>query len=212
LAETPHHIERGTITNQHFPSKLAAGIPLQLLINRPDVRAAEQSLVQAYYATNIARAALYPLITFSGAAGWTNSAGSIIVNPGKLLFTAAGSLAQPIFNAGYNRGRIKIAKAQQEQAQLSFQQTLLNAGTEINNALTQYQSAEVKSDWRSQQIEALQTAVRHSELLMSHTSTTYLDVLTAQQSLLQAQMSQVSDTFEQIQAIINLYHALGGGR
>lgn len=212
LAEVPGPIERGVMAGQSFPSELSTGIPLQLLTNRPDVRAAEQSLTQAYYATNIARAALYPSITLSGTGGWTNSVGSAIVNPGKVLLTATGSLAQPIFNAGYNRGRVKIAKAQQEQAQLSFQQTLLNAGVEVNNALTQYQTADAKRGWRNGQVESLESALAHTELLMTHTSTTYLDVLTARQSLLQAQMSQASDTFEQIQAVINLYHALGGGQ
>lgn len=212
LAEVPGSIERGVMAGQSFPSELLTGVPLQLLTNRPDVRAAEQSLTQAYYATNIARAALYPSITLSGTGGWTNSVGSAIVNPGKVLLTATGSLAQPIFNAGYNRGRVKIAKAQQEQAQLSFQQTLLNAGVEVNNALTQYQTADAKRGWRNGQVESLETALAHTELLMTHTSTTYLDVLTARQSLLQAQMSQASDTFEQIRAVINLYHALGGGQ
>ena len=212
LAEVPGPIERGTINGQSFPTELSTGVPLQLLTNRPDVRAAEQSLAQAYYATNIARAALYPSITLGGMAGWTNSVGSAIVNPGKLLLNATGSLAQPIFNAGYNRGQVKIAQAQQEQAKLAFQQTLLNAGTEVNDALTQYQTAEAKKRWRTGQVTSLENALSQTQLLMSHTSTTYLDVLTARQSLLQAQMSQASDTFEQIQAVINLYHALGGGQ
>ncbi|WP_280751823.1 MULTISPECIES: efflux transporter outer membrane subunit [unclassified Parabacteroides] len=211
LAEVPGTIVRGTLDEQRFPTELSTGVPLQLLTRRPDVRAAEQTLIQAYYATNIARASLYPSITLGGIAGWTNSVGSAIINPGKLLLNATGSLAQPIFNGGYNRGRVKIAKAQQEQAELSFQQTLLNAGMEVNNALTQYQTAEAKQQWRSNQIASLDKALAQTELLMAHTSTTYLDVLTARQSLLQAEMSMATDRFEQIQAVINLYHALGGG-
>lgn len=211
LAEVPGTITRGTLDEQHFPTELSTGVPLQLLTRRPDVRAAEQTLIQAYYATNIARASLYPSITLGGMAGWTNSVGSAIINPGKLLLNVTGSLAQPIFNGGYNRGRVKIAKAQQEQATISFQQTLLNAGMEVNNALTQYQTAEAKQQWRSNQIVSLEKALAQTELLMAHTSTTYLDVLTARQSLLQAEMSMATDRFEQIQAVINLYHALGGG-
>ncbi|NDW12842.1 efflux transporter outer membrane subunit [Bacteroides sp. 214] len=211
LCASPHHIERGNLESISFPTELKVGVPLQLLAHRPDIRAAEQSLVQAHYATNIARASLYPSITLSGTAGWTNSLGSLIVNPGKLLLTAAGTLSQPIFNAGSLRGKVKIAKAQQEQAKLSFQQALLNAGGEVNNALTQYQTAQAKSEWRTLQVEALQNAVSHTELLMQHSSTTYLDVLTAQQSLLQAQTSQAQDRFEMIQGVINLYQALGGG-
>ena len=188
------------------------GVPVQMLSNRPDVRSAEYSLMQSFYATNAARSALYPSITLSGSAGWTNNAGIKEMNPGKLLFSAAGSLLQPIFNAGANRANLKIAKAQQEEAKLSFRQTLLNAGAEVNNALTQCQSARAKTDLRAKQIEALTRAVESTELLMEHSSTTYLEVLTAQQSLLSAQLSQITDRFDEIQGIVNLYQALGGGR
>ena len=212
LAETPHEIERGRLDQQELPMDLAVGVPVQMLSNRPDVRSAEYSLMQSFYATNAARSALYPSITLSGSAGWTNSAGSMIVNPGKLLLSAAGSLLQPIFNAGANRANLKIAKAQQEEAKLSFQQTLLNAGAEVNNALTQCQMARAKTDVRAKQIEAMERAVVSTELLMQHSSTTYLEVLTAQQSLLSAQLSQIADRFDEIQGIVNLYQALGGGR
>ena len=212
LAETPHEIERGRLDQQELPMDLAVGVPVQMLSNRPDVRSAEYSLMQSFYATNAARSALYPSITLSGSAGWTNSAGSMIVNPGKLLLSAAGSLLQPIFNAGANRANLKIAKAQQEEAKLSFQQTLLNAGAEVNNALTQSQMARAKTDVRAKQIEAMERAVVSTELLMQHSSTTYLEVLTAQQSLLSAQLSQIADRFDEIQGIVNLYQALGGGR
>lgn len=212
LGQAPHAIERGTLEAQRMPDNLAVGVPVQMLSNRPDVRAAEFALMQAYYATAEARSALYPSITLSGAAGWTNSAGSMIVNPGKLLLNAAASLLQPLFNAGMNRARVKIMKAQQEESQLAFQQTLLNAGAEVNNALTQYQSARAKTGLREKQIEAMTRAVESTELLMQHTSTTYLEVLTAQQSLLSAQLAQIADRYSEIQGVINLYQALGGGR
>lgn len=212
LGRTPQVIERGSLDAQRMPENLVVGVPVQMLSNRPDVRASEFALMQAYYATAEARSALYPTITLSGAAGWTNSAGSMIVNPGKLLLNAAASLLQPIFNAGANRARVKIMKAQQEEAQLSFRQTLLNAGAEVNNALSQYQSARSKNHLRSKQIDAMERAVESTELLMQHSSTTYLEVLTAQQSLLSAQLSQIADRFDEIQGVINLYQALGGGR
>lgn len=212
LAEAPHPIERGRLTVQVLPEELTVGVPLQMLTNRPDIRSAEYSLMQAYYATASARSALYPSITLSGSFGWTNSSGISIVNPGKILWNAAASLLQPIFNANANRARVKIAKAQQEEAKLSFQQALLNAGAEVNNALTQCQSARSKTDLRNQQIESLQRAVESTELLMQHGSTTYLEVLTAQQSLLAAQLSQIGDQFDEIQGVVNLYQALGGGR
>ncbi|HIY68822.1 MAG TPA: TolC family protein [Candidatus Alistipes intestinigallinarum] len=212
LGEAPHTIVRGELAAQHMPETLAVGVPLQMLSNRPDIRQAEYSLMQSYYATASARSALYPSITLSGTLGWTNNSGIGIVNPGKLIWNAAGSLLQPIFNANANRAQVKIAKAQQEESRLAFQQALLNAGAEVNNALTQSQSARAKADLRVRQIEALERAVESTELLMQHGTTTYLEVLTAQQSLLSAQLSQISDQFDEIQGVINLYQALGGGR
>ena len=210
LGLAPQEITRGSLDK--LPQELAVGVPVQMLSNRPDVRSAEYSLMQSFYATNAARSALYPSITLSGSAGWTNNGGMGVSDPGKLLLSAAGSLLQPIFNAGANRANLKIAKAQQEEAKLSFRQTLLNAGAEVNNALTQCQSARAKTDLRAKQIEALTRAVESTELLMEHSSTTYLEVLTAQQSLLSAQLSQITDRFDEIQGIVNLYQALGGGR
>ena len=212
LAEAPHAIVRGKLDLQQMPDELLIGVPVQMLSNRPDVRSAEYSLMSAYYATNAARSALYPSLTLSGTAGWTNNSGAGIVNPGKILLNAAASLLQPIFNAGANRAQLKIAQAQQEEVRLSFQQTLLNAGAEVNNALTQYQTARGKADLRIRQIEALERAVESTQLLMRHGSTTYLEVLTAEQSLLSAQLTQISDRFDQIQGVVNLYQALGGGR
>ena len=211
LGEAPHPIKRGVLEAQHMPQTLAVGVPLQMLSNRPDIRQAEYSLMQSYYATASARSALYPSITLSGTLGWTNNNG-IIVDPGKLIWTAAASLLQPIFNANANRAQVKIAKAQQEESRLAFQQALLNAGAEVNNALMQCQSARAKTDLRIGQIEALERAVVATELLMQHGTTTYLEVLTGQQSLLSAQLSQISDQFDEIQGVVNLYQALGGGR
>lgn len=195
-----------------FPEELRVGVPLQLLSRRPDVKEAELSLASAFYSTNAARSAFYPAITLSGTAGWTNSVGSTIVNPGKLLLSAVGSLTQPLFNRGQNIAQLKIAKAQQEEAKLAFQQALLNAGGEVNNALTQVQVARGKTDLRRAQIASLENTVRSTQLLMRHGTTTYLEVLTARQSLLSARLTQVADRFDEIQGIINLYQALGGGR
>ena len=135
----------------------------------------------------------------------------MIVNPGEWLLSAMGSLTQPIFQKGTNIARLKVAKAQQEEARLGFQQTLLNAGSEVNNALVQYQTATEKTDYYARQVESLGRALESTSLLMTHGNTTYLEVLTAQQSLLNAQLTQVANRFAQIQGLINLYHALGGG-
>ena len=125
---------------------------------------------------------------------------------------ASVSLTQPLFNKGLNVAQLKIAKAQQEEARLAFQQALLNAGSEVNNALTQVQVARGKTELRARQITSLETTVCSTRLLMQYGTSTYLEVLTAQQGLLSAQLTQVADRFDEIQGIINLYQALGGGR
>lgn len=212
LAETPRNYERGKLADQVMPDDLLIGVPLQMLSNRPDVRSAERSLEAAFYVTNQARSAFYPSIVLSGSAGWTNAAGSIIVNPAKFIATAVGQLTMPLFNRGQNIARLRIAKAQQEEASLSFQQTLLNAGAEVNDALTAYQSSKSKTDLYQKQVEALEKTVTSTSLLMEYGTTNYLEVLTARQSLLNAQLTQVLNRFTEIQSVISLYQALGGGR
>ena len=212
LAETPRRYERGKLADQRLPEDVAVGVPMQMLSNRPDVRAAERSLEQAFYATNQARAAFYPSIVLSGSAGWTNSAGSMLVNPGKFLASAVGSLTQPLFNKGQIMAQYRIAKAQQEEASLSFQQALLNAGSEVNDALVACQTSKAKTLLFEKQIQSLEKALESTSLLMEHGTTTYLEVLTARQSLLSAQLSQTANRFTEIQSVINLYQALGGGR
>lgn len=209
---TPRRLERGTMDGQHFPSHLSVGVPLDLLSRRPDVRQAEANLMQAFYATNSARAAFYPSITLSGSAGWTNSGGAAVANPGAWLLQAVGSLVQPLFNRGQNLANLKIAKAQQEEAVLQFRQSLLDAGNEVNNALAQWQTARERIRLDNEQVEQLTITLGDTELLMENSAdTNYLQVLTARQSLLSAQLAVASDRYDEIQGVIELYHALGGG-
>lgn len=213
LGWTPRTIDRGDLQSQLFPDTLAVGVPLQLLENRPDIRQAEYALQAAFYSTNVARAAFYPSLTLSGTAGWTNNSGTAIVNPGNWLLNALGALTQPIFNKGRNVANLKIAKAQQEEALIAFRQKLLDAGAEVNDALTQWQTAQQRLDVSHRQICALEEAVRSTRLLMTHSgNSSYLEVLTAQQSLLGAQLTETQETLDKIQGVIKLYHALGGGR
>ena len=212
LAETPRYFERGTLDEQQFPEDLSVGVPVQMLSNRPDVRSAERSLEAAFYGTNQARASFYPSVVLSGSAGWTNSAGAMIVNPGKFLASAVGSLTQPLFNRGQVIAQYRIAQAQQEEASLAFQQTLLNAGSEVNDALVAYQTSREKTILFDKQIVSLEKALKSTSLLMEHGTSTYLEVLNARQSLLSAQLSQTANRFSEIQSVVNLYHALGGGR
>lgn len=213
LGWTPRHIDRSDLKSQAFPENMAIGIPLQLLENRPDIRQAEYALQTAFYATNASRAAFYPSLTLSGSIGWTNNSGAAILNPGNWLLNAIGSLVQPLFNRGRNIANLKITKAQQEEAVITFQQKLLEAGAEVNDALTQWQNAGQRLEVSARQISALEDAVRSTRLLMTYSeSSNYLEVLTAQQTLLSARLTETQETFDKIQGIIKLYHALGGGK
>lgn len=210
LGITPVKLERGVLSNQHFPDSLSVGLPLSLVSNRPDVQEAEFALMQSFYAINEARLAFYPRITLSGTIGWTNNTG-IVANPGTWLFNAIGSLVQPLFHKGENIARLKIAHVQQEEALLQFRQSLLNAGNEVNNALILWQTARKRLGIDRKQILNLQAAVWNTKLLMKYGRTHYLEVLTAQQKLLQAELTESEDRYDEIQGVITLYHALGGG-
>ena len=211
LGEAPQKYDIGSMDNWRFPDRISGGIPAAALAHRPDVKQAETQLAAAYYATNESRAAFYPGLNLSGAIGWTNDLGALPVNPGKWIWNAMASLTQPIFQNGKLRAQYKISKAQQEQAKLSFQQTLLDAGAEVNTALCKIQGTREKDGLYAKQIASLETAVKSTQALMMNSSANYLQVLTAQQTLLAAQMSQISNKFSQIQGVIELYQALGGG-
>ncbi len=212
LAEAPHAIDRNKFGSYDFPASMEAGVPVQLLTNRPDVRLAEAQLAASFYNVNIARSKFYPSITISGVAGWTNNIGAV-VNPGKLLLNAAASLAQPIFMNGQLKANLKVSKLDYEAATLDFQTAVLKAGQEVSNALSDYQTAILQQQEREKQVAVLETANEETMLLFKHSNTTtYLETLTAQQSLLSAQMSLITDKYNKLSAGINLYKALGGGR
>ena len=213
LGQQAQTIARGTFEGQQLPSEFSTGIGLQLLANRPDVHYAEMSLAQCFYDTNQARSRFYPSITISGSGAYTNNSGGGIVNPGKMLWNAVGSLTQPIFAHGQLIAGLKVAKAKQEQAYNTWQNAVLSAGSEVSNALVLYNSTDEKSKLEAKQVESLQKNVEYAKMLFSQgQGTTYLEVITAQQSLLNAQLSKVADDFYKMQAVVNLYYALGGGR
>lgn len=212
LARTPQTIDRSTLDAQVMPEELTAGVPMQLLENRPDVKMAEMTLASAYYTTNSARAAFYPGLNITGTAGWTNSAGMAVLNPGKLILNAVASLAQPISNNGKLIANLKVSKAEEKIAQMNYQQTILEAGKEVSDALFLYDTQNKKLVEDRGQVEQLDKAVTYTKALFQSGDATYLEILTAQQNLLSAQLSEVSDNFQRMQAVINLYSALGGGR
>ena len=195
------------------PQVLRDGVPMRELAMRPDVRIAEQRLAAAYYSTNSARAAFYPGITISSNGGFTNLLGSMISNPGKWFIQLAGQLTAPLFSRGANISRLKGAKAQQQQALNNFKYSLLNAATEVNDYLVAYENYNRKAELLKLQTKNLEEAVDMTNLLLTHDGrTTYLEVLTAQQSLLSAQLNALATDLDRDQTIISLYQALGGGR
>ena len=211
IGHPSQQIPRLSLSVQQFPDTLTTGIPLQMLSNRPDIHQHELELASTFYSTQTARAAFYPSITLGGNAGWTNAIAGKILNPRQWLLSAFGSIFQPLFNKGKNIANLKISKARQEEALLVFQQSLLDAGEEVNNALIQWQSARKRIILNEQQIQALQSALQDSKFMMRYSSSIYLAVLTAQQALLKVELDAVNDKFNEIQGVINLYHALGGG-
>ncbi len=195
-----------------LPVELAGGIPMAQLAARPDIRAAEAAVAIAYYATNQARAAFYPGLTITANYGFTNLAGSIVRNPGEWFANLAGSLVAPLFSRGQNIARLEAAKLQQKQAMNNFEYSLLSASAEVSSALTAYDRANAKAAHLAVQVDDLVKANKYTAELFKTADATYLEVLTAQSSLLGAQMSQIACELARSQAIINLYQSLGGGR
>ena len=205
-------IKRGRFDQQSLPDKLATGVGIQLLNNRADVHAAEMSLAQCFYDVETARSRFYPSINVTGTAAFTNSAGSAIINPGKWLLSAVGSLVQPIFQHGQIVAGLKVAKMQYEQAYNTWQNAVLKAGNEVSNALVSYNSYAEKATLDGQRVAVLKQNVEDTRKLMeSSSNTTYLEVISAQSNLLNAEISEVTDQFNKMQAVVNLYQALGGG-
>lgn len=212
LGQQAQTIKRGKLEEQSLPTSFSTGIAIQMLNNRPDVHYAEMSLAQCFYNVQTARSRFYPNITISGSGAFTNNSGAGIINPGSWLLSAVGSLVQPIFQNGRLIAGLKVAKAQQEQAYNTWQNAVLSAGSEVSNALVLYNSSDQKSAIESKQIEVLKQNVEDTKKLMASSGSTYLEVITAQQSLLNAELSKIADDFYKMQAVVNLYYALGGGR
>lgn len=211
LGMTSRSLERGTLDKQIFPETLPTGIPVRLLSRRPDIVQAEMTLANAYYTTNQARSAFYPNLNLSGSAGWTNALGQAVTNPGDWILSAVASLAQPLFNRGKLISNLRVSKDEEQIALLNYRQTLLDAGQEVNDALYATESAGRSLESHRKQCRELERTVQTSEALYRTGNSTYLELLTARQSLLNARLNVVTDSFTQCQAVINLYQALGGG-
>lgn len=204
-------IERGTLAEQSLPTEFSTGVGIQLLANRADVHANEMALAQCFHDVQTARSRFYPSLSISGSGAFTNSSGAGIVNPGAWLLSAVGSLVQPIFQNGQLIANLKVAKAQYEQAYNTWQNSVLQAGAEVSNALVLYNASDAKSKIEAKQVAVLKQNVEDTRMLMATAGSTYLEVIEAQSSLLNAELSKVQDDFYKMHAVVNLYYALGGG-
>ena len=207
-----HHPEaKGDTGQRMFDTQfLLTGVPAMLLKNRPDIRLADYAMEEAFYNTQVARSAFFPSITLSGAAGWTNNVGAVI-DPGKLLLNAVVSLTQPIFARGRLTANLKIAKLSQKDLQQKYVQTVINAGNQVNEALADCQAAREKHAYFHRQVEVLHEAYKGTHELMDNGKANYLEVLTAQETLLNSQLSEAANMYNGAKAVIALYIALGGG-
>ena len=212
LCQPGQTISRGKLSDQSLPSEFSTGIALQMLNNRPDVHAAEMSLAACYHNVQTARSRFYPSINITGSGIFTNSMGTQTFNPGKWLLSAIGSLTQPIFANGQLVAGLKVAKAQQEQAFNNWQNAIYKAGNEVSNALVSYNSYDERSRLEQKQTELYRQNVEDTRQLYKSSGTSYLEVISAQANLLNADITKVSDDFYKMQAVVSLYSALGGGR
>lgn len=209
LGEASQTITRGKLEDQSLPEQFSTGVGIQLLRNRADVHANEMALAACFYNVEQARSRFYPNINISGTGAFTNGQG--MINPGKWLWSAVGSLTQPIFMNGRLTAGLRVAQGQYEQAYNTWQNSILKAGSEVSNALVLYNTSAEKSAIEDKQIEVLKKNVEQTHMLLDMAGATYLEVITAESNLLNVQLSKVADDFHKMQAVVNLYQALGGG-
>jgi NodT family efflux transporter outer membrane factor (OMF) lipoprotein len=210
LGTTPQHIKRSVWGGYPLTADVTVGVPAELLQYRPDIRIANHAMEEAFYNTQAARSAFFPTITLTGTAGWTNSAGGQVIDPGKLLLTAVGQLTQPIFARGQLKGNLKIKQLTEEDLQKKYVQTVIDAGNQVNEALADCKAALDKHDYYHRQVAVLQDAYAGTHELMDNGKASYLEVLTAQENLLSAQLNEAMNMYDGAQGVIALYIALGG--
>jgi multidrug efflux system outer membrane protein len=211
LGHGPTAIVRGRLEDQQMITQLQTGVPAQLLANRPDVQQAEYAFRNSFELTNVARAAFYPSLSITGSTGLASLTPIELLNISSLAASVSAGLTQPIFNRRLNRTNLAVAEAQQQASLLNFRNTLLTAGQEVSDALSLNETALEKVSVRTNQLNALQKSVEYSQELLRNGFATYIEVITARQSLLQAELGRVNDRLQQLQATVNLYRSLGGG-
>jgi outer membrane protein TolC len=205
-------IARGKLADQNLPEEFSTGIALNVLSARPDVHAAEMKLANCFYDVKKAQSAFYPSLKITGTGSFTNSMGNAVSNPGFFLANFVAGLTQPIFMNGRLIAQLKVAKLSYEVAEKEWRQIILEAGAEVSNCLVEYNSSKEMEELERRQVEALAKSVDYTLMLYKMGTSSYLEVISAQSSLLNAEISQVVDEFNKMQAVVNLYSALGGGR
>ena len=221
LCITPQHIERthwGAEAQYHSATEgqrlfeeryLKIGVPAMMLERRPDIRLANYYMEEAFYNVQAARAAFFPSITLNGEVGWSNNSG--LVKPGKLLWQVIGSLSQPIFARGQIKGNYKTAQLTEENMKKKYVQAVIDAGNAVNEAIADCKTAREKHNYYNRQVEVLHEAYVGTHELMDNGKASYIEVLTAQESLLSAQLNEAENLYHGAQGVIALYIALGGG-
>lgn len=211
LGKSSQHFERSTLNTQSIKEDIKLGLPVNLLSNRPDVMAAEYGLIQSFELTNVAKSSLYPSFTLTASGGYQSLDLDKLINANSLFATVVGGLTQPIFNQRKLKTQKEVAIAQQEQALLEFKKTLLVAGNEVSDALFSYESETKKIEFRKKEVDALRAAESNSEELLKNGYANYLDLLTAREGALNAELNIIDSKLQQLVSIVDLYEALGGG-
>ena len=211
LSEEPQTYERSSLDEQSLANEMQLGVPALLLRNRPDIIQAEYNLVNSFELTNVARSNFYPSITLSAQGGFQSLDLDNWIDSSSIFANLVGGLTQPIFNSRKIRTAYEVAQVQQEQSLLSFKKALLSAGKEVSEALYDYNISIEKEVFISKQVSALKRAESNSEELLNSGYLTYLDLLTARENSLNAELNLVNNKFSQLSATVELYRSLGGG-
>lgn len=211
LGKNSKAVERGLFENQHITAEIKTGLPAFLLSKRPDVVAAELNFRNTFELTNVARSYFYPSLTLNATGGFQSLVLKDWFSTKSLFATLIGGLAQPIYNQRQNKTRLEIAKANQQKAYLQFEKSLLVAGKEVSNALASYENETTKLSIRKQQVESLKKAADYSDELLQYGMVNYLEVLIAKDNALNTEINYIDNKFKQLNAVITLYKALGGG-
>ncbi len=211
LGRPAQEIQRTQLDGQNLQAEIKLGVPATLLRNRPDVMASEYALINAFELTNVAKSNFYPSLTITASGGLQSLELDELINVNSLFANIVGGLAQPIFNKRAIKTQHEVALAQQEQALLNFKRALLVSGNEVSNALYNYDALTEKYDFREKEVEALRQAETNSEELLVNGYATYLDLLTARQNALSAELNLIDNKLQQLLSVVNLYKALGGG-